>query len=459
MVRRSRSIPLPEPASLTNSPPASLRPPATLRVALRAGEALRAGPKICERRRLTIDQRPVTHFLRAILMLVLLIACRPLSAQPAVPYRADFPGSVPQLSAGAQVSLITYSPGEELYEAFGHSAIRIRDDLLDIDRLYNFGVFDFDTPNFYLKFAHGELLYQLAVSDSEAETQAVEASGGGVTELLLDLSPAQRQALFEALEINLLPQNRFYEYDFLLDNCATRPRDAIEKVTGSPVTLQNTGNETFRQMLDPYFTRMPWIGFGLSLLLGANVDRPVTPREACFLPANLERAVESSKNEGHNLVAERKVICSADPLPATPGYLAPVCVFYTGGALWFLFWLVRKKGHATWLTASVLMVFGLVGLFILVFSFWTRNWVAHENYNILWLIPFHLPAGLGLLLANHRSLALRWYLWLALLAGTAFLIFSFLLPQHFSLAVYPLVLLLVWRCAVELFPDRKVVPS
>jgi hypothetical protein len=406
---------------------------------------------------LAIDQRPVTQFLRAILILALLFACRPLSAQPAGQNRADVPGGLPQLSAGAQISLITYSPGEELYQAFGHSAIRVKDDLLGIDRLYNFGVFDFDTPNFYLKFAHGELRYQLAVSDSEEEMQAEGASGGGVTELLLDLSPAQRQALFEALEINLLPQNRFYEYDFLLDNCATRPRDAIEKVTGSPVALHDTGKETFRQMLDPYFTRMPWIGFGLSLLLGANVDRPVTPREACFLPANLERAVESSKNEGHNLVVERKVIFSPDPLPATPGYLAPVCVFYTGGALWFLFWLVRKKGHAKWLTASVLMVFGLVGLFLLFFSFWTQNWVAHENYNLLWLIPFHLPAGLWLLLANRRSQVVRWYLWLALLAGTAFAILSFLLPQQFSLAVYPLVLLLVWRCAVELFLDRKAV--
>jgi hypothetical protein len=414
---------------------------------------------ICERCRLAIDQRLVAKILRAILILLLLIPCEPVSAQPAEPPRAEVPGGLPQLSAGARVSLITYSPGEELYQAFGHSAIRIRDDLLGIDRLYNFGVFDFDTPNFYLKFAHGELRYQLAVADSEEETQAVGASGGGVTELLLDLSPVQKQELFEALEINLLPQNRFYEYDFLLDNCATRPRDAIEKVTGSPVALKDTGQRTFREMLDPYFTRIPWIGFGLSLLLGANVDRPVTAREACFLPGNLERAVEGSKNGGHDLVAEKRVIFTADPLPTTPPYLAPVSIFYAGGAFWFLFWLLRRKGHAAWLTASILILFGLVGLFILGFSFWTRAWVAHQNYNILWLIPLHFPAGLWLLLSKDMSPVLRWYLWFAFLAGAAFLLFSFFLPQQFSVAVYPLVLVLIWRCAVELFLKHKTLPS
>ena len=110
-----------------------------------------------------------------------------------------------------------------------------------MDRLYNFGVFDFETANFYLKFAHGDLLYQLAVSQGEEEIRAVGAYGQGVTELPLNLSPGQRQSLFEALEVNLLPENRFYRYDFILDNCSTRPRDVIERVTGSPVVLPARG--------------------------------------------------------------------------------------------------------------------------------------------------------------------------------------------------------------------------
>jgi hypothetical protein len=394
----------------------------------------------------------VAHFFRAILLFVFLIPFLPASAQEAEFAQNELAGQVPRLSDSAQVSLITYTPGEELYQAFGHSAIRVRDDFLGVDRLYNFGVFDFETPNFYVKFAHGDLRYQLAVSPSEEEIRMVGAYGQGVTEVLLNLSPTQRQALFEALEINLLPENRFYRYNFILDNCSTRPRDVIERITGSPVAVRDAGEQTFREMLEPYFTRIPWIGFGVSLLLGAKVDRPASPREACFLPADLERAVQTSKNRDQNLASEKKEIFPPEGLAGTSPFLTPICVFYSGGILWFLFWLLRRKGHATWPTAISLMILGLLGTFVLGLSFWTHLWVLHVNYNLLWLIPSHFPAGLWLLLAKRRPVFLRWYLWFAFLAAGGFVCFSFLLPQKFNPAVFPLLVIVAWRCALELFP-------
>ncbi len=362
---------------------------------------------------------------------------------------------LPRLDAGAQVSLITYTPGEELYQAFGHSAIRVKDDLLSMDRLYNFGVFDFDTPDFYLKFVHGDLLYQLAVTPGEEEIGIVGAYGQGVTELLLNLSLDQKQKLFDALEINLQPENRFYRYDFILDNCSTRPRDVLERITGSPIIEHGAGSLTFRQMLDPYFTRTPWIEFGISLLLGAKVDRLASPREACFLPADLERAVLTSKNGEQKLTAQKKVLFPPEALPNSWVFLAPIWIFYGGGILWFLFWLLRRKGHSIWPTALSLTIFGLTGTFILVISLWTRIWVLHENFNLLWLIPFHLPAGIWLFCAKDRPFLLRWYLWFAFAAACAFVCFSFVLPQRFNPAIYPLLLIIAWRCALELFPDRS----
>ena len=388
------------------------------------------------------------------MVLALLIPFLSASAQIAASGQNNLPGQLPRLSDSSQVSLITYTPGEELYQAFGHSAIRVRDDFLGIDRLYNYGVFDFETPNFYLKFVHGDLRYQLAVAPSEEEIRLVGAYGQGVTELPLNLSPAQRQALFEALEVNLLPGNRFYQYDFILDNCSTRPRDVIERVTGSPVVERDAGKQTFRDMLDPYFTRIPWAGLGVSLLMGARIDRPASPREACFLPADLERAVRTSKNGDQNLAAEKKEIFSPEVLAGSSPFLNPICVFSGFGLLWFLFWLMRRKGHARWPTAFYLMIVGLVGTFILGLSLWTRLWVLHDNYNLLWLIPFHLPAGLFLLVSKSRPAFIRWYLWFAFLAAIIFFCFSFLLPQRFNPAVYPLLMILAWRCALELFPTQ-----
>jgi Domain of unknown function (DUF4105) len=406
-----------------------------------------------------VEQLVPAHFFRAILGLVLLVPILSASAQEAVSAQNDLASQLPRLSDGAQVSLITYTPGAELYQAFGHSAIRVRDDFLGMDRLYNFGVFDFETPNFYVKFAHGDLSYQLAVSAGEEELRAVGAYGQGVTELPLNLRLAQRQALFEALEINLLPENRFYRYDFILDNCSTRPRDVIERITGSPVILRDVGKQTFREMLEPYFTRMPWVGFGVSLLLGAKTDRLASPREACFLPADLERAVQTSKNGDQNLAAEKKEIFPPKVLYGSPPFLSPICVFYSGGILWFLFWLFGRKGHSRWSTAFSLMILGLLGTFVLALSSWTRLWVLHENYNLFWLVPLHFPAGLWLLFSRRRPVFLRWYLWFAFVDAGVFVCFSFLLPQKFDPAIFPLLMIVAWRCALELFPTPASIPS
>jgi hypothetical protein len=399
-------------------------------------------------------RRQLAHCLRAIFLLIFLIPLRPALAQEAASVRNNLAGRLPQLNDGAEVSLITYTPGEELYQSFGHSAIRVRDDLLGMDRLYNFGVFDFETPNFYVKFAHGDLRYQLAVSQGDEEIRTVGAYGQGVTELLLNLSLTQRQALFEALEVNLLPENRFYLYDFILDNCSTRPRDVIERVTGDPVVLRGASKQTFRDMLDPYFTRMPWVGLGVSLLMGAKVDGLASPREACFLPADLERAVQTSKNGAQNLAGETKEIFPPEVLPGSAPFLSPIFIFSSGGILWVFFWLLRRNGHSRWPTAVALMILGLLGTFVLVLSLWTHLWVLHENYNLLWLIPFHLPAGVWLLVAKRRPIFLRRYLWFAFLAAGSFVCFSFLLPQRFNPAVIPILVIVAWRCALELFPNE-----
>jgi Domain of unknown function (DUF4105) len=392
-------------------------------------------------------------------VLLFLILLLPVLARDSDPQPNELAEWLPHLSESAQVSLITYTPGEELYQSFGHSAIRVKDDLLSMDRLYNFGVFDFNTPDFYPKFVHGDLLYQLAVTPAEEEISIVGAYGQGVTEMPLHLSQDQKQKLFEALEINLRPDNRFYRYDFILDNCSTRPRDVLERSTGSPIVEREAGNQTFRQMLDPYFVRVPWIGFGVSLLLGAKVDRLASPREACFLPADLERAVQESKNGDQSLVTERKQLFPAESLPNSLPLLAPIWVFSSGGIVWFLFWLIRKRGHATWPTALLLTVFGLAGTFILVVSLWTRVWVLHENFNLCWLIPFHLPFGIWLFVAKGRPLLLLWYLRFAFVAAWTFLFVSFVLPQRFNPAIYPLLLITAWRCALELVPGRSGVRS
>jgi hypothetical protein len=366
------------------------------------------------------------------------------------------PDGLPALSPGAKISLVTCSPGDELYTAFGHSAIRILDPELGFDRLYNFGTFDMSVGNFYLRFARGDLLYQLSVDQGAADIEEHGALGQGVTEAQLNLTPEQKQYLFAALETNLAPENRYYRYDFLLDNCSTRVRDVFEKIIGTPVADKTVAKVTFRQMLDPYLERIPWIRFGIYLLLGAGVDRLVQPREACFLPANLESATCQTKVDHDTFGQEPVRLFSPRPLPRMPRAFDPEIVFSVGLVAWIALWALRGRKASRVISAVIYIVFGFTGLFLVVLAANTLHWEAYQNWNVAWLVPTHLVAGLGLLFfPANKVFMLRLYLFLAMVEALVFMVSSPWLPQQFHPAIYPLIVLLIWRTVIEL--RRKVV--
>jgi hypothetical protein len=386
-----------------------------------------------------------------------LLAILFLFASPARAAEENQSSGLPTLSPAAKISLVTCSPGDELYTAFGHSAIRILDPELGFDRLYNFGTFDMTVDNFYLRFARGDLLYQLSVDQGDADIAEHGALGQDVTEAQLNLTPEQKQSLFGALETNLAPENRYYRYDFLLDNCSTRVRDVFEKIIGTPVADKTVTGLTFRQMLDPYLDRIPWIRFGIYLLLGAGVDRLVQPREACFLPANLESAVCQTKVGDIAFGRTPVRLFLARPLPRIPRALDPEIVFSVVLLGWIGLWALRGRRASRVISALVYIVFGFTGLFLVVLAANTLHWEAYQNWNLAWLVPTHLLAGIGLIFVPaNKVLMLRLYLFLAMVEGLVFVVSSPWLPQRFHPAIYPLVVLLLWRTVIEL--RRKAAP-
>ncbi len=359
-------------------------------------------------------------------------------------------GSAPRLSPEAVASLVTYTPGDELYTAFGHSAVRIRDDALGFDRLYNYGTFDFETPNFYLKFAKGDLLYLLSVGPALAEMDERGELGQGVTERVLDLGPGGRQTLFDALERNLAPENRGYLYDFLLDNCSTRIRDLFERLTLQPLAASVPEGQTFRGMLDPYLQRIPWTRWGLYLLLGAGVDRPVYARGACFLPADLERAVLAGSYHGHPLVSDTVRYFEPQPLAQPIRWLEPLPVFVAVAVVWVGVYLCRGRAHSARLSASLFILAGAIGTFVAAFSLYTRYSVCHGNWNLCWLCPLDLVGGAALWLRPARPP--RFVRPFFGVTGGALILFaaaSPFLPQRFAVADWPWVALLAWRALLE----------
>jgi hypothetical protein len=271
----------------------------------------------------SISQRPsvIGCLLLTAYCLLLTAYCSPLFAQT--------------LTKEAKVSLITVSPGQELYSSFGHNALWVSDPAQGIDRVYNYGTFDFRTEGFYLKFLRGTLPYQLSVSPMYYTMYGAQAENRSVTEQVLNLSQNQKQKLYDFLENNYLPENRQYAYKFFYDNCATRLRDAIKIAGGDSLQYYNqpirgTFEATsYRGWMNSYLGNKPWARFGMNLAIGLPSDHVATPQEEMYLPDNLRDHADRAKIGGQKLVLTKNRLFEATkPDPTSP----PICFHFTDGA-------------------------------------------------------------------------------------------------------------------------------
>ena len=211
------------------------------------------------------------------------------------------------LSEHTRVSLLTSSPGEDLYAQFGHSAIRITDTLSGQDLVFNYGLFDFNTPGFYVKFIRGKLPYQLGIQRFDAFLNAYIEENRQCRELEINLNEKERLALINFLSVNYLPENREYPYDFFFDNCATRIRDILEnKFQANYPDTSLVKKASFRHFLAQYVGQNSWINVGFYLILGLPADAIATFRDEMFLPDYLEKHLENAFLSGQ-LLAKNKI--------------------------------------------------------------------------------------------------------------------------------------------------------
>ena len=189
------------------------------------------------------------------------------------------------LSKSAEISILTVGPGAELYDKFGHSAFRIQDPETGQDVVFNYGVYDFETPNFYTKFAQGKLLYQLGVSYYEPFFESYVAQNRWIKQQTLNLTLSEKQAVSDFLWNNAKPENKKYKYDFFFDNCATKIRDVLWEVLGNKLEFKENHIQekfTFRQLIQQNLKANTWGSLGIDIALGAVIDRKAKPIEYQF---------------------------------------------------------------------------------------------------------------------------------------------------------------------------------
>lgn len=361
-------------------------------------------------------------------------------------------------SSHAEVSLITCSPGSELYSIFGHSAIRVRDTVTDRDWIFNYGVFDFDTPNFYWKFIRGKLQYRLAIQRMGDFVRSYAAEGRAIKEERLRLTGREKQRLLRFLRINHMPENRYYLYDFFYNNCSTKIWDVAEAQVSDSLAFDRSvySPRSFRDLLYPYLEKVPWSKLGIDLLLGVPADKTANFEQQMYLPdylsRNMSQTYRLTASGREPLMEEERVILEKDEKISgmESPLLTPAVVF--GLVLLVLAGITFRAGKRTRrrLDAVLLLLTSLFGVVLLFMWFGTNHQQMDWNLNVLWANP------LGLFFV---WFALRKKMKKAGWASGVLLVFLLVnlagwpwLPQQFNLSLLPLILALAVRALDNFLP-------
>ncbi len=305
-------------------------------------------------------------------------------------------------SSRLRISLLTCSPGAELYSTFGHSALRIVDSSTGTDIVYNFGVFDFYDPDFYLKFVKGKLLYYLDQQVFSDFIYGYALEGRQISEQVLAIPADRKKRLQWYLFNKIRPENRSYKYDFLYDNCTTRLQDLILKAipeAGKIVCVPRPGEQTFRKHLHSYLdgNGKDWAKLGIDILLGRRLDRIMTDQEAMFLPDYLEKGIDGTTMNGRPLVSE-KIQILPRRLAAVPTSIPPMSLVVLGFiALMMIFASIKQQpvfvSLTHWGDVVLFLLTGLLGFLLIFMWTGTDHQICKENMNLLWALPTHLPAA------------------------------------------------------------------
>lgn len=391
-----------------------------------------------------------------ILLVLVLIFILPASAQV-------------RLSDDANISLITASPWySAIYAYFGHTAIRVQDDSTGVDTVFNYGYFDTSKPGFIYDFVRGKTDYILGAVPYKYFLQEYVDNGQELVEQELNLLPAEKQQLYEALSINALPENRGYRYNYFYDNCSTRPRDMVEKYTQGVIQYPPTAQkQSYRDLVHECVGHDRWAKFGIDLLIGSYADSTINVRDKMFIPSYLMDSFEGAVIQRNDSVSEplvkkTEILSPADPIKNAKGghtLLVPMV------AALMLIFLTLVVSFVQVVKMDVLIlprifdtvlfaVAGLAGIILMMLIFFSVHPATSPNWNFVWLNPFAFIAAIlfWMKLAN-KTVYIYHFINFALL--TLFLLSWVFIPQQLPVVTIPFSMCLWIRSGTNIYMFRK----
>ena len=354
-----------------------------------------------------------------------------------------------------QISLLTCSPGKEVWAQYGHTAIRYYDKESGEDLAINYGIFSLDQTYFIPRFVLGMTDYRMGVQPMDMFLAQYSYEGRGVVEQVLNLSAEDKEVIYKALQENMKPENVVYRYNYFFDNCTTRARDMlVNHLHGKVVYPPAEEDATFRSMIHKWNDKYEWSQFGEGLLLGVNADRKTTKSEQQFLPENLRSDFDKARYNGKPLVKETNVLLDAETEVAEPVFpLSPLSIaliFAVISLVMMLFSYRRQQVYWAW-DLALMLTSGLMGIifFVMIFS-------QHPCVSLNFILLFFNPLPLFFLYSTIKKKKVIWWkIWgVLIILG----IFGSLF-QEIPLPILIVASFLLLHCIVHLRINKAVAPT
>lgn len=368
-----------------------------------------------------------------------------------------------QRSDSLRFSLLTCAPGQVVYELFGHTAIRYQNFTRNQDYVFNYGMFDFDTPNFAYRFAKGQADYQLGINSFEGFRRSYAYRRSSVYEQELNLTTVEKQKLQQLLFVNYQPENRVYRYNYFYNNCTTCARDQIEKaIQGRVVYPEGEHGKSFRGIIHQYTAACPWDRLGIDLLLGAEADEEIDSRLQMFAPFYMrdfasKAFIEATDGSKRPLVSRETMVVEVEPRTIEPGFfLSPMTCAILFLLVNLLVAYLQITKHCVYWGWDVLLygAQGMAGCVITFLFFFSTHPTVGSNWMLAVLHPlalFFIPWTFF-----RRKKGVKDYF---SMVNTVYLTFFMIsipfIPQVFNLTILPLGLGLLVNAASHVFATRK----
>ncbi|MDB5225971.1 MAG: rane protein [Bacteroidota bacterium] len=362
---------------------------------------------------------------------------------------------VPALSPLSSISLLTVGRADdEIYQNFGHTAIRIKDPVFGWDLVYNYGTFNFSEPGFLKKFIQCKLMYYVSVDDYEGFEEMYRDENRWIREQPLNLTQEQKQLLFERLTVNAREENKYYRYDFLYDNCSTRPCNIVLSLFKIKKYKPHEDDKaTYRQLIHRN-VGPGWLGLGMDLLIGIPTDKKAGFGRT-FLPNELMELFDHAIVDGKPLVTGNNLILDVVPESRRVNWFIPNVVFWI---LFIVIFIVQIKtavfSRFKIIPLIYFIILGLFGWLFLFMWFGTLHTSTKWNLNILWAMPLNVPI-MFLALKKNMPTWTSFYIKAYRIILISLLVGWYVNPQTYNTAVIPLILIAILFTSIFLPVPRK----